>query len=109
MRRSLSVSVAMIVAVASGCADPNTTGYDPVGVAAADANMDLAEPEHVTSCVESTKFGAYLGEDVALARWEAADRSDAALRDVCERIGRDDPDALAAVHSNWVAVQASID
>jgi hypothetical protein len=109
MRRGLFASMTMLGLAASGCADPNTTDYDPVGVAAAGANMELAEPEHVTSCVESTKFGAYLGDDAALDRWESAGRSDDALRDACEVLGRNDPDALAAMHATWIELQASID
>lgn len=111
MRRAAFVSLAVVGVLASGCDDPNTTDYDPVGAAAASANMELVTvpPEQITSCVEATKFGAYVGDDDARARWDAAGQSEDALADVCSQIGHDDPDALATIHWNWNAAQSSID
>ncbi len=111
MRCTAFVSVVVIGVLASGCKEPNTTNYDPVGAAAAEANMELVivPPEQVTSCVESTKFGAYVGDTTAQARWDAADQSEAALSDVCRQLGRTDPAALATMHWNWTAAQSSID
>ncbi len=112
MRCAAFVSVVVIGVLASGCKEPNTTSYDPVGVAAADANMELEAvppPEQVTSCVESTKFGAYVGDATAQARWDAAGQSEGALSDVCSQLGRIDPAALAIIHWNWTAAQSSID
>ncbi len=110
MRRAALVLLAVGV-LASGCANPNTTDYDPVGVAAAGANMELVSvpPEQVASCVESTKFAAFVGDVDARARWDAAGQSEDALSDMCSQIGHDDPDALATMQRNWIAVQASID
>ena len=110
MRCVAFASVVVIAALASGCKEPNTTNYDPVGIAAADANMELVEvpPEQVTSCVESTKFGAYVGDVTARERWDAAGQSDAALSEVCGQLGRTDPAALATIHWNWTAAQSSI-
>ena len=94
--------------LASGCKDPNTTSYDPVGAAAADANLDIVPHDQITSCVESTKFGAYVGDAAALERWNSAGESDADLEDVCVQIWRADPTKLAAIHSDWMATQAAI-
>ena len=111
MRRAAFVSLIVVGVLASGCANPNTTDYDPVGVAAAGANMELVSvpPEQVASCVESTKFAAFLGDVDALARWDAAGHSEDALSDICTQIGDDDPAALATMQRNWIAVQSSID
>ena len=100
--------LAVLVLLASGCKDPNTTSYDPVGAAAADADLDLVPQEQVTACVESTKFGAYVGDPLALERWNSADRSDDDLAAVCTQIWRGDPTALAAIHSDWMTTQALI-
>ena len=108
MRRIVLVTLAVIVVLASGCKDPNTTSYDPVGAAAADANLDLVPHEQVAACVESTKFGAYVGDAAALERWNSADQSDDGLAAVCTQIWRGDPTALAAIHSDWLATQALI-
>lgn len=111
MRCAAFVSVVVIGVLASGCKEPNTTSYDPVGEAAAVANMELAivPPEQLMSCVESTKFGALAGDAIARARWDAAGQSEAALSDVCSELGRTDPAALALVHWNWTAAQSTID
>jgi len=111
MRCVAVASLVVIGVLASGCKEPNTTNYDPVGHAAADANMELAivPPEQVTSCVESTKFGAYVGDLAARTRWDAAEQSEGVLSDVCSQLGRTDPAALATIHWNWTAAQSSID
>lgn len=111
MRRAAFVSVVVIGALVSGCKEPNTTNYDPVGQAAVAANMELVAvpPEQVMSCVESTKFGALVGDAIARERWDAAGQSEAALSDVCSELGRTDPAALALIHWNWTAAQSSID
>lgn len=111
MRRAAFISVALVGVLSSGCENPDTTDYDPVGVAAAAANMELVSvpPEHVASCVEATKFGAFVGDDAAQSRWEAARESEDALADACRAMGATDPDALATIHWNWTAAQSSID
>jgi hypothetical protein len=100
------VALAVVGVLASGCKDPNTTSYDPVGAAAAEANLDLVPHEQIASCVESTKFGAFVGEAAALERWNSAGQSDADLADVCNQIWSDDPTALATIHSDWMETQA---
>ena len=102
------VPLAVVAMVASGCKDPNTTSYDPMGAAAVEANLDLVPHEQVTSCVEATKFGAYVGDAVALDRWMSAGESDDDLAEVCLQIWRDEPTALAAIHSDWMETQALI-
>ncbi len=98
--------LAVVGVLVSGCKDPDTTSYDPVGVAAVDADLDLVPHDQITSCVESTKFGAFVGDAAALERWNSADQSDADLAEVCNQIWRDDPAALATIHSDWMAAQA---
>ena len=102
------VPLAVVGVLASGCKDPNTTSYDPVGVAAVGANLDLVPHDQITSCIESTKFGAYVGDTAALERWNSAGQSDADLAEVCNQIWRADPTALARIHSDWMATQALI-
>ena len=98
--------LAVVGVLASGCTEPNTTSYDPVGAAAVDANLDLVPHDQITSCIESTKFGAYVGDAAALERWNSAGESDADLAEVCNRIWRADPAALATIHSDWMETQA---
>jgi hypothetical protein len=106
VRRIVLVPLAVVGVLASGCSDPNTTSYDPVGVAADDASLDLVPHDQIASCVESTKFGAYVEDAAALERWNSAGQSDAGLAEVCNQIWRDDPAALARIHSDWMATQA---
>ena len=98
--------LAVVGVLASGCKDPDTTSYDPVGVAAVDAELELVPHDQIASCVESTKFGAYVGDAAALERWNSAGQSDADLVEVCNEIWRADPAALATIHSDWMATQA---
>ena len=100
--------LAVVVMFASGCKDPNTTSYDPMGAAAAEANLDLVPQEQVASCVESTKFGAYVGDAAALERWNSAGQSDDNLAEVCTQIWRAEPTALAAIHADWMETKAVI-
>ena len=100
--------LAVVGVLASGCKDPNTTAYDPVGVAAVDAELDLLPHDQITSCVESTKFGAYVGDAASLDRWNSAGQSDIDLAEVCTQIWRADPTALDKIHSDWMATQAMI-
>lgn len=91
--------------VASGCEEPNTTDYDPMGAAAASAGMELADVpvEQVASCVELTKVEAMEGDPAARARWDAAAQSDTLLSSACTELGRTDPAALATMHWDWKA------
>lgn len=104
----LVVSLAVVGVLASGCTDPDTTSYDPMGAAAAQANLDLVPHDQITSCVESTKFGAYVGDAASIERWNSAGESDADLEQVCNEIWQRDPAALATIHSDWMEIQADI-
>jgi hypothetical protein len=108
VRRIVLLPLAVVGVLASGCTDPNTTSYDPVGVAAADASLDLVPHDQITSCVESTKFGAYVGDAVAFERWNSAGQSETNLAEACNQIWRADPAALATIHSDWMAAQEVI-
>jgi hypothetical protein len=108
VRRIVLVPLVVIGALASGCEDPDTTSYDPVGVAAVAANLDVVPHDQIASCVEWTKFGALVGDAAALERWDSAGRSDAAVAEVCLEIWRADPTELAAMHSDWLEAQALI-
>ncbi len=108
MRRVAIVAVAVVCLLASACEDPDTNDYDPMGAAAADAGMVLTDvpADQITSCVDSTKFGAYVGDADALKRWNAAGQSDDALRAACTKIGLKNPDELASMHWTWIAEQS---
>jgi hypothetical protein len=108
VRLIVLVPLAVVGVLASGCTDPDTTSYDPVGAAAVDANLDIVPHDQITSCVESTKFGAYVGDVAALERWNSAGQTDADLAEVCTKIWRVDPADLATIHSDWMATQAAI-
>ena len=94
--------------VASGCEDPNSSNFDPMGEAADAAGMTLTDVplDQIASCVESTKADAFLGDATAQARWNSAGQSDVTLTQVCTEIGRNDPKALADMQQNWIAEQA---
>ena len=96
----------MVGALSSGCEDPDTTSYDPVGAAAAVAEIDLVPHDQIASCVEWTKFAALVGDAAALDRWDSAGQSDAAVAEACLEIWRDDPTELEAIHSDWLATLA---
>jgi hypothetical protein len=100
--------VALGLLAASGCDNPNSSNYDPMGDAADVAGMALTDVplDQIASCVESTKAEAYLGDPVAQRRWTAAGQSDDTLTRVCTEIGRNDPNALADMQQEWIADQA---
>jgi hypothetical protein len=108
VRRIVVVALAVVGVLASGCADPNTTSYDPVGAAAVDADLDIVPHDQIASCVESTKFDAFVGDAAALERWNSSGESEANLAETCTKIWRADPAALETIHSDWVATQALI-
>jgi len=101
------MSLAVCCIVASGCEDPNTTDYDPMGAAAADAGMIVVDPAEIDSCVESTMSGAMAGEGGAQALWTSVGESREALEQECNRIGIENPERLAEMHWNWTAAQNS--
>lgn len=106
MRQLALVSLVVIGLVASGCEDPDTNDYDPMGVAAAEAGLPLASEDAVESCIESTQADAFAGDPEAQELWNSVDQSEAALRRACIQLGVDDPDRLAQMHWNWTAAQS---
>jgi hypothetical protein len=110
MRRVTLMSLAVLVVLLSACDNPNTTDYDPMGKAADAAGMTLTDvpQDQITSCVESTQYGAFLGDADALERWQTAGQSEAALADACLHIGRNDPEALATMHWNWTTLRSTL-
>ena len=106
MHRVVLLLLVVAGALSSGCEDPDTTSYDPVGAAASIADVDLVPHDQIASCVEWTKFAAFVGDAAALDRWDSAGQSDAAVAEVCLEIWRVDPSELAAIHSDWLAAHA---
>ena len=94
--------------LASGCEDPDTTSYDPVGAAAVAAELDLVPHDQIASCVEWTKFGVLVGDAAALERWDSSGESDAGVAEACLEIWRADPVDLAAIDAEWSETQALI-
>jgi len=103
------MSLAAMALLTAGCDDPNTADYDPMGNAADAAGMTLTDvpQDQITSCVQSTQYGAFLGDADALELWRSVGESEAALSDACLHIGRNDPKQLATMHWNWTALQAA--
>lgn len=106
MHRLVLLALVVVGALSSGCEDPDTTSYDPVGAAAAAAELDIVPHDQIASCVEWTKFAALVGDAAALDRWDSADQSDDGVAEACLEIWRADPTELAAIHSDWLATRA---
>ena len=114
MRRIVIVPLVVIAGfLAAACEETDTAAPEPVDafaavtVAPTAAIAAIVPADQVTSCVDSTKYGAFVGEAEASARWNSAGQSDVALVEACTQIGRDDPDVLATMHWNWTAAQAA--
>ncbi len=52
-------------------------------------------------CVESTKFGATVGDAAASEMWNTAGQSDEALRVACSDLAASDPERLTAMATEW--------
>ncbi len=87
---------------------PTTDAAFVDAFAAVTVPPSIVPADQVTSCVDATKYGAFVGDVDASARWNAVGQSDDALTEACTQIGRDDPDALATMHWNWTASQAAV-
>ena len=83
---ALAAGLTTLALAASGCAERSTA-------------------ERVEACVESIKFGAFVGDANAVDIWTAADQSDDALREVCSDLASTDPDRLTAMNVEWEATQ----
>ncbi len=52
-------------------------------------------------CVESTKFGADVGDPAATEMWDAAGQSDSALRAACDELATSNPEQLTMMVAEW--------
>jgi hypothetical protein len=69
---------------------------------------DGARSARIQSCVEATKFGAFVGEPDDLALWVAVGEDDAALRAACTDIAAAEPERLARISTEWDATQRAL-
>lgn len=67
-----------------------------------------AAAARVESCIESTKFGAYVGEAASTVLWDSVGRDDAALRTVCADMRESDPERLATMAEEWDITQREL-
>lgn len=70
--------------------------------------MDGTSSARVESCVESTKYGAFVGDQDAAALWDSVGQDDDALRTACTDIGEQDPDRLARISQEWEVTQRAM-
>lgn len=70
--------------------------------------VDGTTAARIESCVEATKFGAFVGDAAAAEMWDAADQNDDALRGACEDIAATDPDRLAVMSAGWDVTQRAV-
>jgi hypothetical protein len=114
-RRSWLVAVAAVVPLAcsSGgddAAEPTAT-LAPISVQVVTVpqitttTLPPIDPFLVDDCIDYVKFGAYTGNPLLAAMWDAAKQSDATLRDNCIALGRSDPAGLQALSDGWASVQ----
>lgn len=89
--KSTAIAVGLMAAalVAAGCAEGATAA-------------------RIESCVEATKFGAFVGDAAAIDMWNAAGQSDEVLRSTCETIADSDPSRLEAMSADWDATQRAV-
>jgi hypothetical protein len=108
MRRPALLTVLLSVSVLGvGCAELDEQDTSKAPLEAADAvAVAFAPPEHVTSCVEQIKFGAFAGEPVWSEVWDSVGRTDDGASAHCTQLGTDNPGELARVHDGWLQVQA---
>jgi hypothetical protein len=84
-----------------------------VGVVALAASIlagcgDGARDARIQSCVEATKFGAFVGDPDDAERWSAAGEDDAVLRATCTAMATDEPERLARISADWDATQRAL-
>ena len=69
------------------------------------ANVATVPIEHVGSCVEQIKFGAYTGDAIWSQVWSDLGESEAGAGLYCSQVGSDDPAKLLAIHEGWLQTQ----
>jgi len=108
-----------LLALASSCARQAEAGRDlePIASAApgtASTGQVTAEtpapettiaPALVDNCVGYVPFAAYTGNFYMQIIWDQANRDVAQLRELCEQIGRDDPEGLSRISTEHQAVE----
>ena len=112
--RSAVVSVALVglIFVGSACQPEEESAdvvsqADPGRVSETISAVNVsANPEHVASCVEQAKYGAYIGDPIWTQFWNDAGQTDAGATGACEWLGAADPVQLQTIHEGWGQVQA---
>jgi hypothetical protein len=69
---------------------------------------DGARDARIQSCVEATKFGAFVGEPDEVALWNAAGADEATLRATCADMATAEPERLARISADWDATQRAL-
>ena len=67
-----------------------------------------ARSARIQSCVEATKFGAFVGEPEDLALWNAAGQDEEALRVACTDMADAEPKRLARISVEWDDTQRAL-
>lgn len=62
---------------------------------------ESSKSARVEMCVESTKFGAIVGDATAAEMWDAAGQSDDVLRVACDDLAASDPERLTTMVAEW--------
>lgn len=90
-----------------GCAELEEQGSSSSPLEAVDAvPAAFAPPEHVASCVEQIKFGAFTGDVVWAQVWNNVGQTDEGASAHCTQLGTDNPAELAGIHDGWLQTQA---
>jgi len=69
---------------------------------------DGARASRVESCVEATKFGAFVGDADATARWTAVGEDVETLRSACSDMADAEPERFVRISQEWDATQRAI-
>ncbi len=72
------------------------------------ACAESSAASRVEACVEATKFGALVGDIEATEMWDAAGRTEDALRVACDDLEISDPQRVTAMNIEWEATQRAI-
>jgi hypothetical protein len=62
----------------------------------------------VQACVDSTKYGAFVGDAPSAELWNSVGQDDDALRTACTDIGAQDPERLRRITEEWDATQQAM-
>jgi hypothetical protein len=107
-----SAALAASLVIVTGCGfDPDSRNSAPSAILGggiddeldAMALLDPAVYTKIGDCLESAKFQVYVGDPEWQQTWDEVGRTAAGLRGVCEDLAVNDPSALDAIHTEWVA------